>query len=444
MDKQKKITKKEEGITLIALVITIVLILAGVSIVMLTGDNGILSQTRNAKEQTELKRDEEKIKLAVLGARILDSESTNLEIVTFQKELENQFGKNKVISRENIDGSFTIYLIEEKKEYNISATMDISNGIDWGKAIKEAKIPEEQKNKNVIGIGTNGQAVNMDLWKYTYDNVTGGYGLNSKEVFQNTEYNQDGTNSETIRSEGYVGKEKEYDKIIIPQYISEDGGKNYIPVTSLYRTFMNNQNIEGTPNIPTTVTNIFASFEMCKRLTEFNIPSSVIDIRWAFGGTGIKEIRNELGSNIEEIGGAFSACESLEKIDVEISKKVRNMEMTFCENHNLKEANIILPDNLENMKMTFYRCDNLEKGPDIIPEKVTNMSQTFQRCSKLHGTMTIKASPVKYVNVFGEGCASKAPTPLIIRDGNGNRNILEVMIKNSDWTGKYVKGEWQF
>ena len=446
MDKQKKIIKKEEGITLIVLVLTIIvlLILAGVSIVLFMGNNGILMQTKQAKEQTELKGNEEKIKLAVSGARILNSDSTNLEVGTFQSELENQFGKNKVITRENIDGSFTIYLIEENKEYNLSKIMNISNGIDWEKAMKEAKAPEEQKNKNVIGIGTNGQTVNMDLWKYTYDSVTGGYGLNDKEVFQNKEYNENGTNLENVRSAGYLGKEEEYDKIIIPQYISEDGGKNYIPVTSLYRTFMNNLNIEGTPNIPTTVTNIFATFELCKKLTQFKIPSSVIDISWAFAGTAIKEIVNEIGSNVEKMEGTFASCNLLEKVNTEIPKKVKSMSMTFSKNFNLKEANIILPDDLENMEMTFYRCDNLEKGPDIIPEKVTNMLQTFQRCSKLYGIMTIKASPIKYGNVFGEGCASKAQTPLIIREGKDNRTILEDIIRSNDWTGKYIRGEWEF
>ena len=43
--------KQERGITLIALVITIIvlLILAGVSIAMLTGENGILTQSQNSK-----------------------------------------------------------------------------------------------------------------------------------------------------------------------------------------------------------------------------------------------------------------------------------------------------------------------------------------------------------------------------------------------------------
>ena len=49
----KEKLRKAKGITLIALVITIIvlLILAGVSIAMLTGDNGILTQTNNAKIQ---------------------------------------------------------------------------------------------------------------------------------------------------------------------------------------------------------------------------------------------------------------------------------------------------------------------------------------------------------------------------------------------------------
>ena len=44
-----------KGITLIALVVTIVvlLILAGVSIAMLTGENGIITQSQNAKVETE-------------------------------------------------------------------------------------------------------------------------------------------------------------------------------------------------------------------------------------------------------------------------------------------------------------------------------------------------------------------------------------------------------
>lgn len=53
-----KLQKKggDRGITLIALVITIIvlLILAGVSIMTLTGDNGLLNRTTKAKTKMEL------------------------------------------------------------------------------------------------------------------------------------------------------------------------------------------------------------------------------------------------------------------------------------------------------------------------------------------------------------------------------------------------------
>ena len=63
------------GITLIALVITIIvlLILAGVSISMLTGTNGILTQANNAKQATEDSAEKEKRQLSQVEA------STHLE-----------------------------------------------------------------------------------------------------------------------------------------------------------------------------------------------------------------------------------------------------------------------------------------------------------------------------------------------------------------------------
>ena len=62
-----KLRLKNKGITLIALVITIIvlLILAGVTIATLTGDNGILTKATQAKEETEEASDIEQIGLLV-------------------------------------------------------------------------------------------------------------------------------------------------------------------------------------------------------------------------------------------------------------------------------------------------------------------------------------------------------------------------------------------
>ena len=59
--------KNNKGITLIALVVTIIvlLILAGVSIAMLTGQNGILNRASDAGESTAVANAKEKVTLAI-------------------------------------------------------------------------------------------------------------------------------------------------------------------------------------------------------------------------------------------------------------------------------------------------------------------------------------------------------------------------------------------
>ena len=61
-----KISKSSQrGITLIALVVTIIvlLILAGITLSMITGDNGIIKQAKGAKQQTEIQGYKEELEL---------------------------------------------------------------------------------------------------------------------------------------------------------------------------------------------------------------------------------------------------------------------------------------------------------------------------------------------------------------------------------------------
>ena len=81
----KALKKSGKGITLIALVITIVvlLILAGVTIATLTGDNGLLTRANEAKEKTEEAEVIEKLKIAILEDEVGNS---NKEVVIDKKE----------------------------------------------------------------------------------------------------------------------------------------------------------------------------------------------------------------------------------------------------------------------------------------------------------------------------------------------------------------------
>ena len=95
-----KRNKDNSGITLIALVVTIILllILAGISIGMLTGKNGILNRTAEAKEKTEISSKDEQRKLAQAEA-LMNTKKTTYKGVT----LPEGFAPTK------IDGEDSIY-----------------------------------------------------------------------------------------------------------------------------------------------------------------------------------------------------------------------------------------------------------------------------------------------------------------------------------------------
>ena len=119
-----KIKLKENGITLIALVITIIvlLILAGVSIAMLTGENGILTQAQNAENETEEARIEEENRITdyedyisqYTNGGYVESKGVNapvlkdnMELVTFNEETKEWEENNSSSSYDYVPGTGT-------------------------------------------------------------------------------------------------------------------------------------------------------------------------------------------------------------------------------------------------------------------------------------------------------------------------------------------------
>ncbi len=162
----------QKGITLIALVITIIvlLILAGVSIAMLTGQNGILTQAQNSKTVTENKSAEEKVKLAVMGARADDG---TLTVGKLRTELANYGGTvegDTFPVTATVDGkSFTV---DDKGNVISTGSSDetpIENdtlGTVTGSEEKNTKVKDSLGNQVVVPAGF--KVVNPN------DNVTDG------------------------------------------------------------------------------------------------------------------------------------------------------------------------------------------------------------------------------------------------------------------------------
>ena len=103
-----KVNERQKGITLIALVITIIvlLILAGVSIAMLTGDNGILNQANDSKIETAVGTVKEQLKL-LQGEKIIQGEKVTPETLLAEGKVK------RTVQAEENDKYYMYYALKE-------------------------------------------------------------------------------------------------------------------------------------------------------------------------------------------------------------------------------------------------------------------------------------------------------------------------------------------
>ena len=153
--RENGLEKKNRGITLIALIVTIIvlLILAGVSINMLTGQNGILKRATEAKNTTEVASEKEGIQMAVTTSQMASANYTSIKKDGLQSELNTYFGKEKTTLEDNKDGSYTVTMNNSKRKYTIEDDGSIIEGVydKWNGT--DSKEPTE-KTSNEIHIYT--------------------------------------------------------------------------------------------------------------------------------------------------------------------------------------------------------------------------------------------------------------------------------------------------
>lgn len=105
--------KKIDGITVIALVVTIIilLILSGVTIAMLTGDNGLLEKTRDAIEEEEKSEELEIVNLAIF--------EKNMSELTYQQIFDKNQGKGNIEVTVDDTGLIQVEFNKSKRIYII-------------------------------------------------------------------------------------------------------------------------------------------------------------------------------------------------------------------------------------------------------------------------------------------------------------------------------------
>ena len=119
----KEMSRNEVGITLIALVVTIVvlLILAATSMSMLTGDSGIITQSQKAKEDNVIAGEKEQIEIEVIGTY---DENYTLDVATVNNNIKNN------ISGVTTDDATEFPLTVTYNETGHSYTIDKDGNVD--------------------------------------------------------------------------------------------------------------------------------------------------------------------------------------------------------------------------------------------------------------------------------------------------------------------------
>ena len=134
--KFKQDIRNNKAITLIALVVTIVvlLILAGTSIAMLAGENGIIKQAQESKEKNKIAEIEEKVNLAAQAA-LMDTLNQGIEQGKFQEELDRNFGSG--VANLDYDESTSTYTVTvDEYEVKVNNKGQVSKGDKSSIAIK--------------------------------------------------------------------------------------------------------------------------------------------------------------------------------------------------------------------------------------------------------------------------------------------------------------------
>ena len=287
--------KQNRGITLIALIISIIilLILAGIGIGAITGEHGIIKNAQTAKIEYEIASYIDRIELA-RGTVAIE----NMGIVTLDNLIE-QIYIEEIVPRGNIRKIDEIKAIVKTVEgYLIEITADDSKYIGTGELPEEKPIEPEEPVVEPTGIWVSLEGNTLKF--YTKENDARNGGGKVYENVQGKEFVRDNV-AETIDTPWFVDKEQitkvEFVDEVAPEYLAY-----YFSDLSALET------VDMSKVKTINVNNMYGLFLNCRALKQ--IDTTGWDTR-----------------NVENMGWMFLNCSSLTNLDVSMfdTKKVTNM-----------------------------------------------------------------------------------------------------------------------
>ena len=148
----------QKGITLLVLVVTIIvlLILAGITIGALTGENGIIKNARESKEQTEIANEKEILEKATVEA-MGKNKYGNIEENELQSALNQETGEGKT-EAVDIGEEFEVLFKESNRYYTVDKDGNVGEVNEYYK----------DENPGDITIGENGEKLDGNTEETAY------------------------------------------------------------------------------------------------------------------------------------------------------------------------------------------------------------------------------------------------------------------------------------
>ena len=321
----KKFKKDVKGITLIALVVTIIvlLILAGIAINLTIGENGIFTRAAKAREESEKAEIIEQIQFD-----ITDKQLENLRNIG-EDEFYEILRKYGTISADETT------LTTTKGNYEILIS-DIYGG----------------------EIETSFVTTPIESWEYTIDEenqtitLEKYIGTDAKIFIPNT-FTISSINYSVIigRTTGQNGPFANNSKI---ECVKFDSNIN-IESNNGYGIFLNCDSLSKVYNIPNECTRLDYAFQDCDNLSYVDkFPDSLTNLTRAFNGCAILESVPDIPSQVTNMDYTFAGCKSLKgKINIK-SNNVSSANNCFT---NTGTSNIFI--NIDRNSTTYETFSNL-------------------------------------------------------------------------------------
>ena len=399
---EKKQARREKGITLVALVITIIvlIILAGVAIMTLTGEEGILTKAKESRISTELSAYQEELE-TYKASKYLENNTFLESTLTAGKEnltYYTQDGKGEETGNirtilKNISDEYFEKLevvkgellinTKDRTEIKIAQSLgiavnpyDIEDGVlqssDGNLLLMDQATGTLTIPDSVTAIGegafANVEGLKTIIIPSTVKRIETNAFRNNQTLETVIMQEKDGQGVEYIGSFAFMECQN-LTTVQMANTVKEMGAQAFYYCTNL-------MNIKISTSLNTIENYVFAG---CRNLKQIEFPEGIININ-GYAFSGCNNLETVIFSNtIETISGtAFIRCNNLKNIEIAEGNENLTLEngILLCENDINKrtEMIIILEEAIDTETNTFVVPDSVTFLQNEILDQYTNIT----------------------------------------------------------------------